>query len=48
MQKSSQDVVIVNATRTAIGKFNGMWRNQAHDLGKICYHRYFKANIYKP
>ena len=23
MQKSSQDVVIVNATRTAIGKFNG-------------------------
>ena len=29
MQKSSQDVVIVNATRTGIGKFKGMWGNKA-------------------
>ncbi len=36
MTKNSQDVVIVNATRTGIGKFNGMWGDvHAHELGKI-------------
>ena len=49
MQKSSQDVVIVNATRTAIGKFNGMWGNkEAHDLGKIVITDILKQTSIKP
>ena len=49
MQKSSQDVVIVNATRTAIGKFNGMWGNKAaHDLGKIVITDILKQTSIKP
>ena len=49
MQKSSQDVVIVNATRTAIGKFNGMWGNKAaHDLGKIVIADILKQTSIKP
>jgi len=36
MSKTSQDVVITCATRTGIGKYNGMWNKvQAHDLGKL-------------
>ena len=49
MQKSSQDIVIVNATRTAIGKFNGMWGNKAaHDLGKIVITDILKQTSLKP
>ena len=36
MSKTSQDVVITCASRTGIGKYNGMWNKvQAHDLGKL-------------
>ena len=36
MSKNSQDVVIVHATRTGIGKFNGMWdKVHAHTLGSL-------------
>jgi len=35
MAKNSKDIVFTNASRTAIGKFKGLWKkSQAHDLGK--------------
>ena len=36
MPKNSKDVVITNAVRTGIGKYQGMWdKVHAHELGKI-------------
>jgi len=36
MPKNSKDVVITNALRTGIGKYQGMWdKVHAHELGKI-------------
>ena len=35
MQKNSNDVVIVSALRTVIGKYNGIWAKiEAYNLGK--------------